>query len=273
MRTIQRSCFLGSLLADASSGILMPADMNRPYVWEKEHVEALFDSILKQIPIGGFLLWQPNNKADLSTLSRSRLGPIDKATNVQAYAPVCLLLDGQNRLASLLWLAMVNPVFDTAQLSPAEHETWASGSALVFDGATNSVIFVPKNEADEGLRLPAWALMPSVVSQNTTNKLLRSRYDKWEAHHTDQQIEDFVTRFDDAVNVFREARITVTTIEDATAEEARSIFLRICRVGVQMSQEDFDRAIGWKPKNAIENLSDKSQANIKADSANDLPSP
>lgn len=43
----------------------------------------------------------------------------------------------------------------------------------------------------------------------------------------------------------REARTVETLIQNATAEEARHAFLRICRVGVPMSQEDFDRAVGW----------------------------
>jgi hypothetical protein len=39
-----------------------------------------------------------------------------------------------------------------------------------------------------------------------------------------------------------------TTISDATADEAKYAFLRICRVGVPMSEADFDQAVAWHPK-------------------------
>ncbi|WP_410950823.1 DUF262 domain-containing protein [Pseudomonas sp. S1(2024)] len=250
MKTVQNACFLASLLADATTGRLMPADMNRPYVWEKAHVETLFDSILKQIPIGSFLLWQPNGKANLSQLSRSRLGPVAILKDVQSHTPLSLLLDGQNRLATLMWLANMRPDLVTAQLSGTEKATWGSGEALVFDGDTGSVIFVPSALAQEGLRVPAWMLMRSISAEQSvaTQKGLRQLYLHWETFKSEHEIDLFLTQFEAAAEAFRDARVTVTTIEDATAEEARAIFLRICRVGVQMSQVDFDRAVGWTPK-------------------------
>ena len=250
MRTVQNACFLTSLLADAATGSLMPADMNRPYVWEKEHVETLFDSILKQIPIGSFLLWQPNGKAYLSQLSRSRLGPVAVMADVQSHTPIRLLLDGQNRLASLLWLAAMHGQCATASLAGAERATWGSEDVLVFDGETGSVIFVPKTLAEEGFRLPAWLLMSAISVQQSVaaQKVMRTLYAQWERIKPEHEIDQFLLKFEAAAEAFRDARVTVTTIEDATAEEARSIFLRICRVGVPMSQADFDRAVGWAPK-------------------------
>lgn len=250
MRTVQNACFLASLLADATTGSLMPADMNRPYVWEKEHVERLFDSILKQIPIGSFLLWQPNGKADLSQLSHSRLGPVAAMADVQSHAPIRLLLDGQNRLASLLWLAAIHGQCASTTLAGTERATWGSEETLVFDGDSGSVIFVSKALTEEGFRLPAWMLMSAISVQQSVaaQKVMRQLYTQWESIKPEHEIDQFLLKFEAATEDFRDARVTVTTIEDATAEEARSIFLRICRVGVPMSQVDFDRAVGWSPK-------------------------
>ena len=41
----------------------------------------------------------------------------------------------------------------------------------------------------------------------------------------------------------REARITITHMQNATIDEAREAFLHIARAGVPMSQEDFDNAL------------------------------
>jgi hypothetical protein len=247
MRTVQRSVFLNGLLADASNGTLMPADMNRSYVWKKEHVETLFDSIMKKIPIGSFLLWEPNGKADLRTLSRSRLGPINQEAVPSAHNPINLLLDGQNRLATLVWLCSMDQDVEFSDLSVEEKATWASGEVLVFDAKSKSIIFVPKAEAALGLRMPGWMVMRGVSEKHSLagNRNLRRLYDQWEKEEEAQDIETFLEDYDRACAAFQDAQVTVTVIQDATADEARSIFLRICRVGVQMSQADFDRAVGW----------------------------
>ena len=65
---------------------------------------------------------------------------------------------------------------------------------------------------------------------------------------TEDQADDVVRFHDQCSTSFRDARTTVTIIERATAAQARSAFLRICNVGVQMSVEDFDKAVGWAPE-------------------------
>jgi hypothetical protein len=135
-------------------------------------------------------------------------------------------------------------------LAGTERATWGSEETLVFDGDSGSVIFVPKALADEGFRLPAWMLMSAISVQQSVaaQKVMRQLYTQWERIKPEPEIDQFLLKFEAAAEAFRDARVTVTTIEDATAEEARSIFLRICRVGVPMSQVDFDRAVGWAPK-------------------------
>lgn len=248
MRIQQRTSFLQDLLADVSTGKILPAAMQRPYVWLKDDVEALCDSIMSRFPIGSFLLWAPGNKADLSRISKSRLGPTQKACpNVEGH-PYQLLLDGQNRLATLAW--MLQDTFDLALpgASAAERTTWLGKERLVLDFATRSVKFVPVAEADTGLRLPAWTMLGSTSNGLYSNamKLLRLKSrGAWLDEFGEQPVEEFLRFWDHACHQFREARIVQTVIEEATAEQARHAFLRICRVGVPMSQEDFDHAMAW----------------------------
>lgn len=244
MKTNQSACFLFSLMIDAFKGRMMPAAMNREYVWDKHDVETLCDSILRNIPIGSFLLWQPGAKADLRKLSRARLACIEDSSLDSALG---LLLDGQNRLATLIWLSRLDESTELNGLSTRERMTWCAEERLVLDGETGRIIFVPVSEAQKGLRLPAWALTPSLTEEHgkRTKRLVMERYDQWKDQFDEATIDRFIDLHESACDAFKMARTTVTIIEDATVEEAREIFTRICRVGVQMSQEDFDRAVAW----------------------------
>lgn len=67
----------------------------------------------------------------------------------------------------------------------------------------------------------------------------------WLQTHNQAEIDEFLGLWDRARDSFRSAQAATTVIQGATAQEARHAFLRICRVGVPMTQEDFDNAVGW----------------------------
>ncbi|KPC17422.1 GmrSD restriction endonuclease domain-containing protein [Pseudomonas amygdali] len=245
MRVQQHSLFLASLLGDVIEGHVLPAGMQRPYVWGKADVEAFFDSILQGFPVGGFLYWQPDQHADLSKLGKTRLGPISASATVDAWSPKQLLLDGQNRLATIAWAFAVGDAPDL-EYSQAERDTWLDGQVLVVDGATKSIIFVPKSEADIGLRLPAWTITSaSGTVHSQAMRLMREREKTVWAGFPEVQLDEFLGFWDACSRAFQGARVVATVIEDATPEQARHAFLRICRVGVAMSAEDFDNALQW----------------------------
>jgi hypothetical protein len=237
MRIYQASSFLYDLIRQVRKGSLLPAAFQRPYVWSQKDVLALVESILRGYPIGGFLTWTPNGKADLSGLSRGRLGPIYGTDDVMRTS---LLLDGQNRLASLAWIAR-----DTSQPLPddvteQELATWPQDERLIADLATQTIKFVPLAEAEVGYRLPAAALLSNPLA----NEIFRARWDEWE------KLGESATTigmrwFDDTASAFREARVVVTEIADASPEEAKHAFLHICKVGVPMSEQDFAKALAW----------------------------
>lgn len=245
MRVQQHSLFLSSLLHGVIEGQVLPAGMQRPYVWGKADVEAFFDSILQGFPVGAFLYWQPDQKADLSKLGKMRLGPILAAEAPGAWNPRMLLLDGQNRLATIAWSFIPDSPADL-EYSQAERETWLSGETLVVDGATRSMIFVPKEEAEVGLRLPVWTITgASDVVHGRAMRMIRERQaDAWK-DLSDDEVYGFIDFWDACSRAFQSARVVTTVIEDATPEEARHAFMRICRVGVAMNPEDFDNALKW----------------------------
>ncbi len=81
--------------------------IQRPYVWEVEQIERLFDSLMKEYPINTFLLWKPPSQ-NFSNWHTYQFAQHFKYNDLHSEeADLCgardvhLVLDGQQRLTSL----------------------------------------------------------------------------------------------------------------------------------------------------------------------------
>ena len=86
----------------ASEEIQIP-ELQRKYVWKRKQIRNLLDSIYKDYPTGSILLWETDVDAELR----------DVAVTLQEQERSSrhfLLLDGQQRLTSLLAVLNGNPV-------------------------------------------------------------------------------------------------------------------------------------------------------------------
>lgn len=98
---------IGTVLSRMNRDIFIPG-IQRPYVWEPEQIVKLFDSLMRGYPINSFLFWelQPGNFGDWDIyqfICRFRQGNIHNETATpDINQPVVLVLDGQQRLTSLL---------------------------------------------------------------------------------------------------------------------------------------------------------------------------
>lgn len=239
MHIQQRSHYVKQLLEDAAQGLILPAGFQRPYVWTQADVISLMESILKGYPIGSLLTWEPRQKADAQKLSRSRLGPIAPADDKKPYA---LILDGQNRLATLAWVLHGDKLSDPSSLTDHERQVWQSGTVLAVDIESRSVAFVPPEATQSGFCFPAGVL----VDRTLSNELLRSRWSTDYADVEDSQLNEAIRWLDKAQDAFSDAQVIVTILCSATPEEARDAFRHICKVGVPMSEEDLQASLGWK---------------------------
>lgn len=103
--------YFGARIADVLDKInheLFIPSIQRPYVWEPEQVLKLFDSLMRGYPINTFLFWslQPEHLGDWDVyrfVREFRQGDIhNDAAALSTEKPVTLVLDGQQRLTSLL---------------------------------------------------------------------------------------------------------------------------------------------------------------------------
>lgn len=85
---------LRDLLKWVRQGRVRVPNFQRDFVWDRERITNLFDSIRKQYPIGTLLFWEPGQPVPMS----SRLGPLQLPEDQSG---TYLVLDGQQRLTTL----------------------------------------------------------------------------------------------------------------------------------------------------------------------------
>src|SRR4051812_11139668 len=89
---------------DEEGGFWLP-NIQRPFVWSEEQICRMFDSIMREYPIGTLLVWKTKAKIRrrkfIDHFHRdllARLSDFDVPTDEKKK---CLVLDGQQRLQSL----------------------------------------------------------------------------------------------------------------------------------------------------------------------------
>lgn len=98
---------IAEVLPRVNREIFIPS-IQRPYVWEPDQIVRLFDSLMRGYPINTFLFWElhPEHFGDWDIyrfVNDFRHGNIhNDDANLPPSQPVTLVLDGQQRLTSLL---------------------------------------------------------------------------------------------------------------------------------------------------------------------------
>ena len=88
---------LGTLLDDMEQGKLLLPELQRDFVWRRNQVLLLFNSLYRELPIGYMVIWEARG----STVQTKAFEKQDKPHKRQQYSSVQYLLDGQQRLTTL----------------------------------------------------------------------------------------------------------------------------------------------------------------------------
>jgi len=89
---------VSTILDHIANGHMALPEFQRGYVWNRDQVRGLFDSLYRRHPVGGLLVWATEAK----TAAHRGDGPL-------AAGVVKLLLDGQQRMTSLYGVVRGKP--------------------------------------------------------------------------------------------------------------------------------------------------------------------
>ena len=98
---------IANILEQINKELFIPG-IQRPFVWQPDQIARLFDSLMRRYPIGSFLLWrlEPGSLEDWDIyrfVDHFWQGDIhNDPANLDSTKPVTLVLDGQQRLTSIL---------------------------------------------------------------------------------------------------------------------------------------------------------------------------
>jgi Protein of unknown function DUF262 len=182
----------------------------RPFVWDKEDVRRLFDSIWRGFPIGTLLFWKSSAPAD-----EIEFGPVSVRADAITDAP--WVVDGQQRVTTL-----VGTLAET------------SGSDPTFD-----VCFDLRRErfVHAGRRpLPSSWLPLRVVLESRT-------YVSWTREKAGELEPDELDRADELAASLRDYKVLAYIVEHDAEELLRDVFDRVNSAGKPISRAQVFHAL------------------------------
>ena len=208
---------ISTILDQIDSGFIALPEFQRGYVWNREQVRGLFDSLYRRHPVGGLLVWATEAK------SAAHRGDGSIAAGI-----VKLLLDGQQRMTSLYGVVRGEPpkFFDgNAQ----------AFTALRFHLGTETFAFYqPIRMQDDPLWIDVTELMQA-GTDGLGSYIARLSADPEYA----AQVGDFAGRLSRLLGITDiELHIEEVTGEEKTLDIVVDIFNRVNSGGTKLSKGD-----------------------------------
>lgn len=203
-----------AILDQIDLGAMALPAFQRGYVWNRDQVRGLMDSLYRKHPVGGLLMWTTKTES-AATRGDGQLTP----------GSVKLLLDGQQRVTSLYGIIRGRP------------PRFFEGNAQAFTGLYFNVdderfeFYGPVKMKDDPRWINVTELMQrglgGIVLQINANPALQSRF------------ADYITRLN-AIDTIKqiELHIEEVTGEDKTVDVVVDIFNRVNSGGTKLSKGD-----------------------------------
>jgi len=229
--------FVGFLNNSEQDGGYWLPNIQRPFVWREEQIERLFDSILREYPIGTLLVWKTKSKIRRRKFIDNYKLDI-KLTDF--YVPEdekqkMLVLDGQQRLQSL-FIGLLGS-YDKRELCL----NVLSGDLVAPEDIRYKFKFLSSSE----IKAPWFKLKDIVFSNEKFNKIANSIKTRFETDLCDadnEKIDDIVAKI---VQIFNVEENLVYQVVDSidnpqlyTEDDIVEIFIRANSGGTPLGKSD-----------------------------------
>ena len=208
---------ISTILDQIDGGFIALPEFQRGYVWSREQVRGLFDSLYHRHPVGGLLMWATETRATAHRGDGSVAGGIVK-----------LLLDGQQRITSLYGVVRGEP------------PKFFDGNAQAFTGlrfhlkTETFAFYQPIRMRDDPLWIDVTELMRSGTAGLGSFVTRLSADPEYTA-----QVGDFAGRLSTLLGVIEiDLHIEEVTGEDKTLDIVVDIFNRVNSGGTKLSKGD-----------------------------------
>ena len=208
---------ISTILDHIDSGHVALPEFQRGYVWNRDQVRGLFDSLYRRHPVGGLLVWVTASE-----------GADHRGDGQLAPGVVKLLLDGQQRMTSLYGVVRGR----APKFFDGNEKTF---TGLYFHMEEESFSFYqPMKMADDAL----WIDVSEVMAKGSAG--MGEYITRLSAHPThSQRVGDYVSRLSHLLSIIDiELHIDEVTGGDKSLDVVVDIFNRVNSGGTKLSKGD-----------------------------------
>jgi hypothetical protein len=223
------------LLKRAKEGRLRVPRFQREYVWRRQDIVDLFDSIARQYPIGTLFLWG----AQPTPSSRNHIGPLRLPTYL---GETWLVLDGQQRLTTLVGVLLA-----------AESEWSVEGDddpgrwRLFFDAQSNVFSHAGVEESIPSYYVPVPALLDTVKLFAQLESMLRTADSSRQNESVSRDdVFRWVSRAQDVARAIQSYRIPLVEIKTNNLSIAVESFSRLNKKGRSIGPDEMFSALTYE---------------------------
>src|SRR6266545_31213 len=218
------------LLKWAREGRLRVPMFQRDFVWRRQDIVDLFDSISKQYPIGTLFLWG----ADPMPEHRNHIGPLSLP---EYKGQTWLVLDGQQRLTTLVGVLLMGDSHWDKQLDSEDPGRWE----IYFDAKPDGGFsHAPSSEPLPPSYIAAPALLDTMKLFNEANRILKAE--------NAETAEAWVNRAQQVARAIQGYRVPIVQFTTNNLSIAVESFSRLNKKGRSIGQDEMFSALTYEEK-------------------------
>lgn len=232
---------LKSLLDEIKLGKVCVPPFQRDFVWSREQIRDLFQSIQRNYPIGSILLWKPDQIYDWTpnyNIGRYRL---DNEQNGNTY-----ILDGYQRL-STVFSCLTNP--EITSLRSSDNNVDKSLFDLYYDLADETFVYLRSESSKLPYQVPLYVFMSTSEFRKYSRIYIESMENK-------NEIDLYLDRADELSRKLIDYQLACVEIKGAGIGEAVEIFSRLNSKGVEISIDWMVNALSYNDSFRFANMMD-----------------
>ena len=217
--------FLHELIRDVVAGNIRIPRFQRPFVWRRDQMRDLLDSIRSQYPIGSLLLWEPGQ----AVASEDWVGPIQ--TKKTGTSNAAYVLDGQQRLSTLVGVLQKSAATpaNPAELDPARWVIWFNVKEKGFEHHKVT-------DKSEAWHIPLSCLLDTFAFLTESQRIMTSNH---------PEAEQFIKEIQELSRTFNTYKMPVIRLKHASLTQAVEIFSRLNSKGQQISSDQMASALNY----------------------------
>lgn len=217
--------FIYDLLRELGEGRIRIPGFHRPYVWRREQMLELLDSVYLQYPIGNLILWEPGERyRTLDWVGPLKI-PVPKGSTA-------LILDGQQRLSTLAGVLL--PGSDSEH-NPRDEDPgrWD----ILFNARYQQFEHLKADAPLQPCHFPLKKLMDTVQFLTESTRIVAQG---------GGEADTWLNRILHLARAFQNYRLPIVRIKSARLEQALEIFARLNSKGQRLSADQMVSALVYE---------------------------